>query len=652
MDQIQPVQYNKRKQPVSPVAIISPYRGMADMAKEICWNFDKPIIIEIGDLKNGLKKGRELVKDGVEVIISRGGTAVLLKENLNIPIVEIKVTVYDILLALKKIPLGVAKIGIVGFGNIVYGSEKIGGVLNLELNKFVIQKEEEVSAKLEEVIAKGIDIIIGDRIVVTQAAELGIKSILIESGKEAILQSFHEAYEILSAVRIEVEKSQKHLATINQMKAILGSVEDQIIILDSENKIQSCNTAALKIFNKEENQLIGFPLFLYPSWPLKKAKKIAVRNQLEKIQNKHILIDYVPIETNGKHIGTLVFGRNVTRLEQAERKVRKSLYLKGHIAKYRFDDIIGENKDFLKIIKKAKNYASSHSTVLILGETGTGKEIVAQSMHNEKFSSDMPFVAINCTTLPENLLESELFGYAPGAFTGARNKRKKGYFELAHGGTILLDEIGDLPLKLQSRLLRVIEEREVQPIGDERVIPINVRVIASTNKNLFSEVKQGRFRSDLFYRLNVLHLEVSPLRERGCDPYVLFEYFVRRIKPNCHSKYLFSMETKKKLCSYYWPGNVRELKNLVQRLAILTDEFKNSMKNIVQWINIEIEKSEDIDSAVTTEKEATNLNLKNLEAFMIKRIHQFSPAKQEDIAKLLGISRTTLWRKRKSLGLK
>lgn len=635
------------KSPI-PVALIAPYSEMAELAREICKEFEKPIAIEVGDLHQGLEKGRLLAEKGVEVIISRGGTAQLLKQALIIPVVEIKVAAYDILGALRKVPYRGQKIGIIGFENVIYGSHKLADLLDLDLTVFPVQKEEDVPIKMEEAIKKGIDTIIGDKVVVSHASKLGQKSVLIESGEESILQSFHEAYEILGVVRAEAKKTQQYLDTLTQLKAVLDSVEDEIVILDERDRIQSCNPAALYRLRKEENKIIGSPLFLYPSDPLKesKEKSTAKRNYLANVQGKHILLDYIPIETNGEKSGTLIIGRSISKLQQAERKIRNELYLKGHVARYTFSDIISEDDNFQKIMKRAKSFSSSASTVLILGETGTGKEMFAQSIHNEKFGPERPFVAINCATLPEPLLESELFGYASGAFTGARKEGKKGLFELAHGGTLLLDEISELPFNLQSRLLRVIEEKEVQPIGDDRVIPVEVRIIATTNKDLAREVKEKRFRGDLFYRLNVLQFSVPPLRERGRDVYALFRHFVLRVNPKCQKKYLFCKEVERLLCEYPWPGNVRELRNLVERLATLTDNFHHGLEEVLEWIGEELKRPDEME-VMDMELKARNSNLKEIEQLWIKKICDSSPMKREELAKLLGISRTTLWKKTK-----
>ncbi len=248
---------------------------------------------------------------------------------------------------------------------------------------------------------------------------------------------------------------------LKQFKAVLDAVDDQIVILDEHDRILSCNPSALKLMGKkDETELVGHSLPLYPKKPLKQLRKthVALRNHLAVLDGHYVLLDYLLVERNETAMETLIVGRDVTKIEQAERKVRSEFHLKGHVARYRFEDILTQDESFRRIIERAKIFSSSASNVLISGETGTGKEMLAQSIHNESFGDDRPFVAVNCATLPEPLLESELFGYAPGSFTGAKKGGKKGFFELAHDGTLLLDEIGELPLNLQSRLLRVIEE--------------------------------------------------------------------------------------------------------------------------------------------------------------------------------------------------
>ncbi|MCL2336376.1 MAG: sigma-54-dependent Fis family transcriptional regulator [Firmicutes bacterium] len=238
-------------------------------------------------------------------------------------------------------------------------------------------------------------------------------------------------------------------------------------------------------------------------------------------------------------------------------------------ARYNFASLIGESQALLKMVRRAEKASRVESTILISGETGTGKEILAQAMHNHSRRQDQTFLSVNCGALPKELIGTELFGYAEGAFTGAKKGGRIGKFEAARGGTLFLDEIGDMPLELQAYLLRVLEEGTVTRVGSHKALPVDVRVICATNKNLLQEVALGRFRQDLYYRINGIEIIVPPLRERPGDIPLLAKHFLRQLD----DRYQLSSGAIKKLTGYAWPGNVRELKNIIEGAAILKDGF-------------------------------------------------------------------------------
>lgn len=254
----------------------------------------------------------------------------------------------------------------------------------------------------------------------------------------------------------------------------------------------------------------------------------------------------------------------------------------GYYSKYEFKDLIGKNKRFLTTKNKAKKISGTNSTIILSGETGTGKELFAGAIHNDSLRKDNPFVAINCTTLPESLLEAELFGYEKGAFTGAKKEGKIGLFERADKGTLFLDEIGDLPLALQARLLRVIEEKEIMRIGGDSIIPIDVRIIAATNRNLKNLVDKGEFRKDLYFRLNVFQFHIPSLKERREDIPILIDYFLKKWNDNRDIKQGFVF-----FCDYYhWPGNIRELKNVLKNMITLS-ESELKLENLPDYLKNE-----------------------------------------------------------------
>ena len=238
---------------------------------------------------------------------------------------------------------------------------------------------------------------------------------------------------------------------------------------------------------------------------------------------------------------------------------------------YTFENIIGSSPELCRVKALARKAAQNDFTVLLTGETGTGKEVFAHAIHYASGRRNRPFVRINCAAIPHELFESELFGYFEGAFTGARKGGKKGKIELANGGTLFLDEIGDMPLSMQVKLLRVLQEREIEILGGEQTLPIDIRVIAATNKDLPQEISQGRFREDLYYRLNVISLDIPPMRQRKSDIQIFIDHFLREINQQYQTAASFSPEAIRALESYPWPGNVRELKNAVERSYTMAD---------------------------------------------------------------------------------
>ncbi len=317
------------------------------------------------------------------------------------------------------------------------------------------------------------------------------------------------------------------------------------------------------------------------------------------------------------------------------KKVRKlANRIMGRKAIYTFDKIVTQNKEFLNIIEFAMKVADSKSTILITGESGTGKEIIAQSIHNYSNRKNESFIAVNCGAIPKTLIESELFGYVEGAFTGAKRGGNPGKFEIADGGTIFLDEIGEMPLDMQANLLRVIEESYLTRIGSSLPIPVNIRIIAATNRDLKQEVDGGNFRTDLYYRLNVLPIHLPPLRQRVDDIPLLLDYFMGNFSKRLNKKLVKIPEASiNNLMRYSWPGNIRELENFVE-LIINTEK-----------IPITLETKNSLDPGNFISNEDHILNLKELEKQHIIYVLKKTSHNIMQTAKFLGISRNTLYRK-------
>ncbi len=321
----------------------------------------------------------------------------------------------------------------------------------------------------------------------------------------------------------------------------------------------------------------------------------------------------------------------------------------GMRAVYNFEDIIGESKEIKKVINYAKSISSSPSTVLIEGESGTGKELLAQSIHNYGDRRENSFIALNCGAIPKSLIESELFGYEDGAFTGARRGGHAGKFELANGGTLFLDEIGEMPLDMQVSLLRVLQEGYVTRVGGDKIIPVDVRIIAATNKDLKKEVEKGTFRQDLYYRLSVIPIKLPPIRERKGDLPILIKYFfriksIKLNKPMPHIK----EDIYHNMLQYNWQGNIRELENFIENIVnlrgdssfMLEEDFKNiEDKHNFHENNIGLLYSNKIRTLEEIEKEA-----------IINTVNEYNRNMSQS-AKALGITRATLYSKLKKYNI-
>nr|WP_314837919.1 sigma-54 dependent transcriptional regulator [uncultured Flavobacterium sp.] len=304
--------------------------------------------------------------------------------------------------------------------------------------------------------------------------------------------------------------------------------------------------------------------------------------------------------------------------------------------KYSFDTIIGKSKGLEQVIDLAKKVAKTDSTVLLTGETGTGKEVFAQAIHENSNRVGKSFVALNCSTFSKEILESELFGHKQGSFTGAV-KDKKGFIEEANGGTLFLDEIGEMPLELQAKLLRVLETNEYIQIGDTTPRKSNFRLIAATNRNLKTESEEHRFRSDLYFRLNIFEITIPPLRERIKDIAPLTNYFVKQFSEKVNKKivsidgdFLHKMET------YHWPGNVRELKNVIERSVILADDF-NLTQDVLPY---EIQHQQD-----NSNKTISAFSMQSIEKLHIQKVLNYTKGNKAETARLLEIGVATLYRK-------
>lgn len=409
--------------------------------------------------------------------------------------------------------------------------------------------------------------------------------------------------------------------------AILESIDDGIIITDNNNNILHCNKFICKLFNKKDSDTLSCPSNVYPSC-LELLKSEEVENNFIKLNDGKInlVVTKKNINVHNGIENSIIIIKDAEKIQNIEIGIRKSLAKNGYLAKYRFNDIVYNCDAMKKTIERAKKIALLDVTTLIYGETGTGKELVAHAIHNNSVRKDNPFLAINCAAISENLLESELFGYEEGSFTGAKKGGKKGLFELAHNGTIFLDELSSISHQMQVKLLRVLQEREIMRIGGVNLIPINVRIIAATNENLESLIDTGVFRKDFYYRINNFTITIPPLKDRKED----IPFIINSIMNGHNVQNQIDDKLMRYLINYKWPGNIRELKNCIEYL-IFMGGYNLTLEDLPPTIQIE-----DESTAETLSNKLEELSIEEKEiAEKIYEICTYRNIGRRDLTKIL-----------------
>ena len=425
------------------------------------------------------------------------------------------------------------------------------------------------------------------------------------------------------------------------LRAVLSSISEALIAIDNSNCISLINDNAKKMFIASGTDPVGKHVrSVFGDRNQGLLNLIDSKSHLTdteiKIWSKNQYNDYLltcnPIHADkGARIGKVLI---ISEIRRAKNLVSKII---GATANFKFSDICGKNERFLELVGQAKMVAKNNSNILLLGKSGTGKDVFAQAIHNESLRRNAPFMAINCAAIPRDLISSELFGYAEGAFTGSRRGGSRGKFELADGGTIFLDEIGEIPLELQAVLLRVIEDKSIIRIGGSEIKPVDVRIIAATNKNLEEEVDKGNFREDLYYRLNVFTINMIPLKERPDDIPLLVTFFVDRYGPHFGKKIdAIDQSVFEHFMRYTWPGNIRELQNVIERMLNLTVSSRLTADLIPAKILKAEQGGDELDHLLGVSG--------GNELQLIRKMLQMNLSKKE-IARRLKMGRTTLYRR-------
>jgi transcriptional regulator with PAS, ATPase and Fis domain len=608
------------------ILFLSPMHGISALAPEVAEELGLSIAVETTDDLNAQK----VVKNypGVEIVVSRGGLADQARQIPGISVVEIVMSLNELLSQLSSLTQqGYKRIAIVSRANLFSGAIGDFGLLGTQIRIQPEHSEPAIQTRVQQMVRNGFEAIIGCRVAYNTARSLGAKAVILESGRIPIRSALREAMRILEAKRREKLQSA-------QLKAIIDNIDEAVIAVTPEKEISFFNRHARRLFSADSS----------PAAPdfSRALSVIDSAEQVTTINGNSVVARSIPLEFDKSLQGRVLTLQEVTRIQASESKIRSSLHQKRLFARYRFSDLIGDSKAMQQVVARARNYARNDSNVLIHGETGTGKEVFAQSLHNDSRRKNAPFVSVNIASIAPSLIESELFGYADGAFTGARKGGKPGLFELAHGGTLFLDEIGELAPEMQNRLLRVLQEKEIMRIGDDKIIPVDVRIISATNRDLFKQALSGAFRQDLYYRIHVFSLRIPALRDRAEDVPPIFDFYLKQFSAQSGCSVVLTAAAERWLKSYNWPGNVRQLRNIAEVVAY-------GETGIVDVPEIREALGEQMPNAAEAGFIAIPDvgTLKEIESEVIRGL--LARQSTNEVCARLGISRATLWRKLRRL---
>lgn len=613
------------------IAFILPGHSLVETTRKLLDNMRIEHPLYCSDEEDAVKIARNLEKENTKIIISSGSTYKTLQKNCNILVMEMQYSVSECADAVQRALQYSDSPAVIGSKYLCDPMHKAVQLLNKDISIFLVRPNESVEKITYNVIEQGFKVIVSGNPAVQIVRKLGCIGIDINMETSTIELTLRYANHILYLMK-QVESKYEMIHTI------LNTINEGIVCTDEFGFINFYNSAALSTLEVQSYELEG-QLF---SSLLKDHNIINVLNSdlinQSSCDSHNVTINSLPVYVNNSFAGNVMTIQSIDAIKNIENSIRQNLAKHGLIAKNSFSDIIGNTKIMQETIKTAKKYANYNSTVLILGETGTGKEIFAQSIHNASKRKNKAFVAVNCAAIPETLLESHLFGYSKGAFTGASKEGYTGLFETAHEGTIFLDEISEVTMNMQAKLLRVLQEKEITRIGDTKIIPVDVRVIASSNKDLQAMVRDGKFREDLYYRLAVLGLKLPPLRKRTEDIPLIVQQLIckynKRLSTNITG---VTQDLAKAMMSYSWPGNIRQLGNVVEQMMVLSDsnELDTPFLNNIQMQSV-VHKG---------------FSLIDAERQLIEETLVMTKGNKKEAASILGIDPSTLWRKLKSMQL-
>jgi transcriptional regulator, propionate catabolism operon regulatory protein len=635
---------------ISHVELITPPSRLADEVQKVLPAYAGAADIRVVDVPFtdalAYAKKETQRREGFDVLVCAGATGAYLRANLDAPVVLMPITGYDVIFALEQARRVAKPVGVLSYRRPVAELQIATQLLTVRCRQETYTTLAQAEQKVDLLSAEGFEVIVGSSMVTEVAARRGLTGILINS-PISIKRALDDAIAIAGNARASEARKAR-------FSTILEYLGDGVLVTDAQRRIVAVNAAFARLCDIHTDASPGQPIGDIGAW-------FGIEDVLQSgmpktshvitLGNRTLVYSVTPIPDEEGHAGAMLVVQDASIVQRADRQIRAEARRRTFTASYRLTEIAAESAVMLAAIDLARRYAQSDTTVLITGESGTGKELFAQGIHNESARANRPFVAINCAGFPETLLESELFGYEEGAFTGSRRGGKPGLFELAHTGTVFLDEIGEMPLSLQTRLLRVLQQREVVRLGGVQPTPIDVRVIAATHRNLQARVASDAFRQDLYYRLNILRLKLPPLRERGGDIALLAERLLSRIaaeRPLAADAARIVASLLPYLTRHTWPGNVRELENVMERAAVLLGGPDADDATVLARAIFD---DEEVLAASASHGKAAVLDLvESRERVRMLQVIGQCDGNLSMAAKQLGISRSTLWRRMKDSG--
>jgi propionate catabolism operon transcriptional regulator len=544
--------------------------GLFDSLRQVAPEFTGRARVELmhDAFEPALASLSEAVAQGrCDVVVASGSNGAFLRARLPVPVVLVQVGGYDLMAALAQARERSQRIAVVLHHEVSAALRRFMRVFGMQVDLRAYETPEDAMRCVLELADQGVDVVVGAGMVTDYAKKAGLTAVLLYS-----LDSVRAAMETALAI---ARARHEERARRDRLDLVLRHLNDGVVAVDMQGRITNLNPAAARIIGTAASQVMGQPLAevapgLTPRPVL--GRGTPELGRVEDVRGRPLVVDAVPLYEAGTQTGAVLTLHPSQPLEHAVGRLRAHSHRRSRSARYTLNGLVAVSAPMRELVHRCEVLArNSDASVLIQGESGSGKEVVAQGIHRASRRHARPFVAINCGAFPEQLLESELFGYEEGAFTGARRQGKAGLFEAADGGTLLLDEVGEMPMPLQTRLLRALQEKEITRVGGIEAIPVDVRIVAATHRDLAAMARQGLFRHDLFYRLHILQIRVPPLRERPEDIAALASELLPAALERVGAGNLAPEVLRAALpllVAHDWPGNVRELENVIERMAL------------------------------------------------------------------------------------